>query len=151
MAYAPALAAVTARPMAAVSARVRPEQLGHVVFGALERVHAVVRTGDYGPYWGDVVLCEGEDDGVLDLRIGVGLARPFPGLGAVGAWKTPGGEAVHAVHLGPWSQREAAHQAVRDEAQRLGRRLTGVRWEVSGAFDPAVRARPTEVFWETAP
>lgn len=150
MAYAPVLAPVTARPLAAVSARVRPDQLGQVVFGALERVHAVVRNGDYGPYWGDVVLCEGEDEGVLDLRIGVGLARPFPGLGAVGGWNTPGGEAVQATHLGPWSQRDAAHEAVRAEAARLGRRLTGVRWEVSGAFDPAVRARPTEVFWEAA-
>lgn len=151
MAYAPVLAAVTARPLAAVSARVRADQLGQVVFSALERVHAVVRTGDYGPYWGDVVLCEGEADGVLDLRIGVGVARAFPGLGAVGGWTTPGGEAVQARHLGPWSQREAAHEAVRAEAVRLGRSLTGVCWEVSGAFDPAARARPTDVFYEAAP
>ena len=147
-AYTPVIATVAAKPIAAVAARVRPEQLGQVVFGALDRVHAVVRTGDYGPYWGDVVLCEGEDDGVMDLRIGVGLARPFPGLGAVGPWNTPGGEAVQVTHLGPWSEREGAHRAARDGAAGLGRRLTGVHWEVHGRFDLQARARPTDVFYE---
>ena len=150
MDYAPVITAVTAQPMAAITARVRPEQLSHVVFGALDRVHAVVRTGDYGPYWGDVVLCEGEEDGVLDLRIGVGVARPFPGLGAVAPWKTPSGEAVQVTHLGAYSERQAAHEAARDGAARLGRRLTGVHWEVHGPFLPQARARQTDVFYEAA-
>ena len=151
MDYAPVIAAVTSRPLAAIAARVRPEQVGQVVFGALERVHAVLRSGAWGPYWGDVVLCEGEDDdGVMDLRIGVGLARPFPGLGAVGPWNTPGGEAVQVTHLGAWSDRGLAHEAARHGAVRLGRRLTGVHWEVSGAFDLTARTRPTDVFYEAA-
>ena len=149
MAYEPVIATVAAQPIAAVAARVRAEDLGHVVFGALDRVHAVLRASDYGPYWGDVVLCEGEDDtGVLDLRIGVGLARPFPGVGAVTPWTTPGGEAVQVTHLGPYSQRALAHDAARDAAPHLGRRLTGVHWEVHGRFDIAARTRPTDVFYE---
>jgi hypothetical protein len=152
VAYDPVIATVAAQPIAAVAARVRAEDLGHVVFGALDRVHAVLRAADYGPYWGDVVLCEGEDDaGVLDLRIGVGLARPFPGVGAISPWSTPGGEAVQVTHLGPYSERGLAHEAARDAAPRLGRRLTGVHWEVHGPFDIAARARPTEVFYEAAP
>lgn len=150
MAYDPVIATVAAQPIAAVAARVRPEHLGHVVLGALDSVHAALRTGDYGPYWGDVVLCEGEDDGVLDLRIGVGVARPFPGLGAVGPWSTPAGEAVRVTHLGLFSERGLAHAAAKDAAQRLGRRLTGVNWEVHGAFDVAARTRPTSVFYEAA-
>jgi len=146
--YAPIIATVEPRPIAAVAARVRTEDLGQVVFGALERVHAAVRTGDYGPYWGDVVLCEGEDDGVQSLRIGVGVARRFPGLGPVAPWSTPGGEALHVTHMGAWSERLHAHKAVKDSAARLGRRLTGVHWEVHGVFDLAARARPTEVFYE---
>ena len=148
MDYAPVITSVTAQPMAAITARVRPEQLSHVVFGALDRVHAVVRTGAYGPFWGDVVLCEGEVDGVLDLRIGVGLAQPFPGLGAVGAWTTPAGEAVHVTHMGAYSTRGAAHDAAKAAAPRLNRTLTGVHWEVFGAFDLQARSRPTEVFYE---
>ena len=148
MAYDPVIATVAAQPIAAVAARVRPEQMGQVVFGALERVHAALRSGDYGPYWGDVVLCESEDDdGVQALRIGVGVARPFPGLGPIAPWTTPAGEAVQVTHLGAWSKREAAHAAARDAA-RLGRRLTGVHWEVHGAFDPAARTRPTDIFYE---
>ncbi|MDZ4372524.1 MAG: hypothetical protein U1C74_14030 [Phenylobacterium sp.] len=147
-AYHPVLATVAAQPIAAVAARVRPEQMGEVVFRALDSVHAALRTGDYGPYWGDVVLCEGEADGVLDLRIGVGLARDFPGMGAVAGWRTPGGEAVLVTHLGAWSEREGAHAAARDGAARLGRRLTGVHWEVHGPFLPKARARQTDVFYE---
>lgn len=149
--YAPAITAVAARPMAAIGARVTPGQMGHVVFGALERVHAVVRTGDYGPYWGDVVLCEGEDEhGVLDLKIGVGLARAFPGVGAVTPWVIPGGEAVQVTHMGAWSRRGAAHEAARAGAETLGRRLTGAHWEVHGSFDPVARARRTDVYYELA-
>ena len=148
MTYDPVLTGVTAQPMAAIAARVRPEQLSHVVFGALDRVHAVVRTGDYGPFWGDVVLCEGEADGVLDLRIGVGLAQPFPGLGAVGAWTMPAGEAVHVTHKGAYSTRGAAHDAAKAAAARLSRKLTGVHWEVFGAFDLQARSRPTDIFYE---
>lgn len=149
MGYAPVIATTTPRPMAAVSARVRAEHAGQVIFGALDRVHAVVRGGDFGPFWGDVVLCEGEDErGLMDLRIGVGLARAFPGLGPIAPWSTPGGEAVLVTHLGAWSQRDGAHTAARDAAARFGRRLTGVHWEVYGAFDVAARARPTDVFYE---
>jgi hypothetical protein len=146
--YSPVIATVAAQPIAAVAARVRAEDLGQVVFGALERVHVALRTGDYGPYWGDVVLCEGEDDGVQSLRIGVGVARRFPGLGPVAPWITPGGEAIQVTHLGAWSERGRAHSAVRDAAPRLGRRLTGVHWEVHGLFDLAARTRPTDIFYE---
>jgi effector-binding domain-containing protein len=146
--YDPVIATVAAQPIAAVTARLRPEHLGHVVFNALDSVHAALRAGDYGPYWGDVVLCEGEDDGVLDLRIGVGVARPFPGLGKVGAWTTPDGEAVQVTHLGAYSERNLAHEAARDAAARLGRRLTGVHWEVHGPFNLEARTRPTDVFYE---
>jgi effector-binding domain-containing protein len=146
--YHPVIATVAAQPIAAVTARLRPEHLSHVVFNALDSVHAALRAGDYGPYWGDVVLCEGENDGVLDLRIGVGVARPFPGLGAVSPWTTPGGEALQVAHLGPWSERGLAHDAARDRAAQLGRRLTGVCWEVYGAFDLPTRSRRTDVFYE---
>ena len=149
-AYTPVIATVAAQPIAAVTARVRSEHLGQVVFNALDAVHAALRIGDYGPYWGDVVLCEGEDDGVLDLRIGVGVARPFPGVGAVGPWSTPGGEAVQVTHVGAYSERGLAREAAKDAAARLGRRLTGVHWEVHGPFIPESRARHTDVFYEAA-
>ena len=148
MGYHPVIASIAGQPMAAISARVRPEQLSHVVFGALDRVHAVVRTGDYGPFWGDVVLCEGEADGMLDLRIGVGLAQAFRGLGAVVPWMTPAGQAVHVTHAGAYSQRGAAHAAAKDAAALRGRALTGVHWEVFGAFDLQARTRPTDIFYE---
>lgn len=148
MDYHPVIATVAAQPMAAVAARVRAEQFGEVVFGALDRVHAALRGGDYGPYWGDVVLCEGEDDGVMDLRIGVGVARAFPGLGPIAPWTTPGGEAVQVTHLGAYSERGRAHEAAKDAAHRLGRRLTGVHWEVHGPFDIAARTRPTAILYE---
>ena len=150
MSYDPVITAVAAQPLAVVTARVRAEHLGHVVLNALDRVHAVVRAGDYGPSWGDVVLCEGEDDGVMDLRIGVGVARPFSGVGAVAPWTTPAGEAVQVTHLGAFSERGLAHEAAKTAAARLGRRLTGVHWEVHRAFDVAARTRPTDVFYEAA-
>lgn len=150
MDYAPVLTTVAARDMAAVSARVTPEQLPQVVFGALDAVHSALRAGDCGPYWGDVVLCEGEADGVLDLRIGVGVSRPFPQIGAVAPWRTPGGEAVQVTHLGAYSERGRAHDAAKAGAARLGRGLTGVHWEVHGPFDLETRTRRTDIYYEAA-
>ena len=88
---------------------------------------------------------------MLDLRIGVGLAQAFPGLGAVVPWMTPSGQAVHVTHTGAYSQRGAAHAAAKDAAARGGRELTGVHWEVFGAFDLQARIRPTDIFYEAAP
>ena len=50
MAYDPVITTVAAQPLAAVTARVRAEHLGHVVFNALDSVHAALRGGDnYAP------------------------------------------------------------------------------------------------------
>lgn len=146
MDYAPSLLQVAPSPMAAISARAAPDHVTHVVFAALDRVHAALRVGDFGRLGGDVVLCEHSEDGVLDLRIGVQLERPFPGLGKLEAWVTPGGDAVHVTHTGPYTQRSAAHAAARDGAVRLGRGLTGVFWEVHGAYEIGARARPIQVY-----
>ena len=149
MDYAPCLTQVTPAPLAVISARVAPDHVGHVVFAALDRVHAALRAGAHGRLGEDVVLCEPSDDGMLDLRIGVRLERPFAGMGKVAAWATPGGEAVHVTHTGAYSQRAAAHAAARAVAERLGRGLTGVYWEVHGAY--ARGARPIEVYHEVEP
>ena len=149
MVYAPGLLHVSPAPLAAISARVAPDHVGQVVFAALDRVHAALRAGDHGRLGDDVVICEPSDDGLLDLRIGVRLERPFAGLGKVGAWVTPGGEAVHVTHTGAYSQRAAAHAAAREVASRLGRGLSGVYWEVHGAY--ARGARPIDVYHGVEP
>jgi hypothetical protein len=149
--YAPNLVEVAPASMAAISARAAPDHVGHVVFAALDRVHAALRAGDFGRLGGDVVLCEQFADGILDLKIGVQLERPFPGLGRVEPWATPGGEAVCVTHAGAYSQRSAAHAAARESAQRLGRDLTGVYWEVHGAYELGAGARPINVYHAVEP
>ena len=146
----PILERVTSAPMAAVSARVTPEQAGHVVFAGLDAVYAALRTGDYGPHGRDVVFCAPGGDGLLELRIGVRLERPFPGLGKVAGWATPDCEAIHVAHLGDYSKRGQAHGSARDAAARLGRRLTGVHWEVHGEYLPAAGKRRTDLYFELA-
>lgn len=149
MDYAPNLVQVAPAPMAAISARAAPDHVGHVVFAALDRVHAALRAGNFGRLGGDVVLCEQLVDGMLDLKIGVQIERPFPGLGKVEPWVTPGGEAVQVSHAGAYSQRSAAHDAAREGAARLGRGLTGVFWEVHGVYEHG--ARPISVFHAVEP
>ena len=146
MDYAPSLKRVAPAPMAAISARAAPDHVSPVVFAGLDRVHAALRAGDFGRLGGDVVLCERSEDGMLDLKIGVELERPFPGLGRIEAWVTPGGDAVHVTHTGAYSPRSAAHDAAREGAARLGRGLTGVYWEVHGAYEIGARARPIQVY-----
>ena len=151
MDYAPSLLQVTPAPMAAISARAAPDHVSHVVFAALDRVHAALRAGAHGRLGDDVVLCEQFEDGMLDLKIGVQVERPFPGLGRVEPWATPGGEAVCVTHAGAYSQRSAAHAAAREGAARLGRDLTGIYWEVHGAYELGAGARPIDVYHAVEP
>jgi len=150
VAYEAIIERVAAQPMAAVGAKASQPQLSRVIPTALDAVYAALRTGDYGPLGPNVVLYQNWVDGVMDLHIGVGLERPFPGVGKVVAAETPAGEAVHVVYFGEYSQMQPAHKAAQDGARALGRRLTGVSWEVYGDFTSDMSKLRTDIYYQLA-
>lgn len=152
MAYEVVLERVEAVPMAAIAARASGDQLARVIPSGLDGVYAALHTGDYGPLGCNTVLYALGDDGkTMDLRIGVRLERPFPGVGKVAHAETPACEAVHVVYLGDYSKMHPAHQAAQAGARQMGRKLTGVSWEVYGDWLSDPTTVRTDIYYEVEP
>lgn len=73
---------------------------------------------------------------------GVEVTRTFETTGEVYATETPGGEAVVAVHRGPYDRMHEAHEAIRDWIAANGRESAGSSWEIYG--DPTPDPADTE-------
>ena len=73
---------------------------------------------------------------------GVEVTRTFEIAGEVHATETPGGEAVVAVHRGPYNRMNEAHDAIREWMAANRREPAGHSWEIYG--DPTPNPADTE-------
>ena len=74
--------------------------------------------------------------------VGVEVTRTFEAAGEVYATETPGGEAVVAVHRGPYSDMDQAYNAIDRWMAMNGRESAGHSWEIYG--DPTPDPANTE-------
>ena len=73
---------------------------------------------------------------------GVEVTRTFERAGEVYATQTPAGKAAVAVHRGPYSRMNEAHEAIREWMAANGRESAGHWWEIYG--DPMPDPAETE-------
>jgi effector-binding domain-containing protein len=73
---------------------------------------------------------------------GVEVTRTFETAGEVYATETPGGEAVVAVHRGPYDRMNEAHKAIENWMAANRRESAGHSWEIYG--DPTPDPADTE-------
>jgi effector-binding domain-containing protein len=73
---------------------------------------------------------------------GVEVTHTFDTVGEVYATETPGGEAAVAVHQGPYSRLNVAHDAIQKFMAAHGRKSAGYSWEIYG--DPTPNPADTE-------
>jgi effector-binding domain-containing protein len=138
---------VAAEPMAAVAARTDFAGLPKAITGGLDKIYAVLRAGDYGPLGCNTVYYA-PGIPMMNLMIGVRLSQPFPGpQGEVVAAETPAGEVVHAAYFGDYATMKPAHDAAHEEADRLGRRITGASWEVYGDWSDDPEKLRTDIYY----
>ena len=78
----------------------------------------------------------------LVCDFGVEVTRTFETAGEVYATETPGGEAAVAVHRGPYSRMNEAHDAIRKWMAANRRDFAGRSWEIYG--DPTPNPANTE-------
>jgi len=64
---------------------------------------------------------------------------------------TPSGPAARAIHLGPYSELEKAHNAVRRWCAENGQRMAGPNWEVYGDPTDDPEQLRTDVFYQLEP
>jgi effector-binding domain-containing protein len=78
----------------------------------------------------------------IQCEFGVEVTRSFEPAGEVYATETPVGEAAVAVHRGPYSRMNEAHEAIGRWMAANGRESAGHSWEIYG--DPTPDPSETE-------
>jgi effector-binding domain-containing protein len=133
------LQTVHPRTLAAVRREVAPGGVGSAWGPALDRVWEFIRsqpglrTDGHNIFLyhhptqpGAPTLCD----------FAVEVTRSFEAAGEVYATETPGGEAAVAVHRGPYSRMNEAHEAVRKFMAANQRESAGNSWEIYGDPTP---------------
>jgi GyrI-like small molecule binding domain len=137
---------VNARGLAAVHARLAPENVRTAFAACLDQVYAAGRAGLVALDGQNVFLYRDGSHGSVEVDFGVGVAAPFAAAGAVRYTELPTGRVATATHLGDYARLGDTHAAVVAWCRANGHALAGPRWEVYGHFDPAAQPR-TDVLY----
>jgi len=90
----------------------------------------------------------------IDLEVGVEVEGDFLEQGEIVRSQTPAGLVASAVHFGPYQRLSAAHDAIHKWCASEGHRLTGLRWEIYGHWQPSWNTDPsgirTDVVYQVA-
>lgn len=144
------LQTVQPRKLAAVRREIVPGAVGSAWGPALDKVWEFIRSQP--GLWTDghnIFLCRhaAQRDSPLSCDFGVEVTRTFETAGEVYATETPGGEAAVAVHRGPYSRMNEAHDAIRRFMAEHERESAGTSWEIYGDPTPDPSATETTVFY----
>ena len=136
---------VAPRTLAAVRREVVPGEVGSAWQPALDLVWAFLRSQPGLRTDGHNVFVYRQPEqpgGPLLCDFGVEVTRTFETAGEVYATETPGGEAAVAVHRGPYSRMNEAHNAIGKWMAANRRQSAGHSWEIYG--DPTPDPADTE-------
>jgi effector-binding domain-containing protein len=86
-------------------------------------------------------------DEVINLEVGVEVAKPFEARGDVIPSETPGGWVAAVRHFGPYARLHQAHEAIRAWCLAQGREVAGPNWEVYGHWTEDEAKLRTDVYY----
>ncbi|MEV6235417.1 GyrI-like domain-containing protein [Lentzea sp. NPDC051838] len=125
---------VAARPTAVVAATTTWAEFPRLWQPMLDEVWACLRAGGITSGCRNIMLYR---DDAPNVEVGVELTVPCPLTGRVVASELPAARVAHTVHIGPYDELGAAHQAVLTWCAANSLRTTGTRWEIYGPHDPS--------------
>jgi effector-binding domain-containing protein len=109
-------------------------------------VYDAVRSGKVRQNGQNVMVYHPRGGDSVEIECGVEVAEKFDAIGDVVYRETPGGTAATLVHVGPYDQLRASHQALIDWSRKNGHRLAGVSWEIYGDWNDDPAKLHTEIF-----
>jgi effector-binding domain-containing protein len=133
------------RKLAAVRREVTPGAVASAWRPALDKVWDFIRSQPGLRTDGHNVFLyhhPAQPDAPLLCDFGVEVTRTFEAAGEVYATETPAGEAVVALHRGPYNLLNHAHDAIRKWMAANHRASAGRSWEIYG--DPTADPAATE-------
>jgi effector-binding domain-containing protein len=137
---------VEEQAIAAVHERVPLVEIGSRFGPALDRVWQFVRAAGLTTNHNVFVYHHDDSHEGPMIEFGVQVDRPFPDGDGVTCSATPAGTVATTVHVGPYDQLSAAHEAVRAWCAVQGRVVAGPAWEVYGDWDDDPARLETTVF-----
>jgi effector-binding domain-containing protein len=149
MAAAIELRKVTPRPYVGVRRIVKHDGIGPACAEIFPRVVAWLATKGINPE-GLAVVYHSVDQatGDFDIQPALFVASPVRGEGELAAGETAGGEALYALHVGPYGTLGETWAQVFARAAALGRPVTKPSWEayLNTPADVPPEALRTEIF-----
>jgi effector-binding domain-containing protein len=127
------------RKLAAVRREVAPDAVGSAWGPALGKVWEFIRSQPGLRTEGHNVFLyhhPKQPRAPILCDFGVEVTRTFETAGEVYATETPGGEAAVAVHRGPYTRMNEAHNAIGTWMAANGRESAGQSWEIYGDPTP---------------
>jgi effector-binding domain-containing protein len=124
-----------ARPMAAVRRQVHVGSVSGAWRPALDQVwaflrrHDGLRTDGHNIFVYHHPMRPGEP---MAVEFGVEVTGPFVGEGDVVFTRTPAGQVLTTLHVGPYDRLSEAHAAIEAWRAEHGGALGGVSWEIYG-------------------
>lgn len=142
---APHIERVEPRVLAAVRRTLAPRDIGREFGPALDVVWAFLRARPGLREGGhNVFVYDHRAPGAtMQVDFGVEVARRFPDEGEVRCVETPGGEAVVALHRGPYARLHETHDRAGAWLSARGLAFDGRSWEVYGDWTDDERALET--------
>ncbi len=141
MKYYIVVEAAQAQLMAAVRATVPIRDIGRTWKPALDQVWAFLKANGGLEPGHNVFLYHhpARRSDPMDIDFGVQVARRFEGVGHVRCVETPCGEVAKTVHVGPYAELVAAHDAIHAWCAANKRTIAQASWEIYGDWnaDPA--------------
>src|SRR5207237_6331659 len=138
------------RRLAAVRREVAPGAVGSAWRPALDKVWEFIRsqpglwTGGHNIF---LYHHPTQPGAPLQCDFGVEVTRTFDTAGEVYATETPSGEAAVAIHRGPYTRMNEAHNAIEKWMAATHRESAGHSWEIYGAPTPDPSDPPTTVLY----
>ena len=138
------LQTVSPRKLAAVRREVAPGGVGSAWGPALDKVWQLIRSRPGLVHGHNVFLYhhQAEAGAPILCDFGVEVTQAFATAGEVYATETPAGEAVVAVHRGPYDRLNEAYKAIEEWMAANRRESAGSSWEIYG--DPTPDPADTE-------
>jgi effector-binding domain-containing protein len=136
--------------IAAVRARVRPEEITHAYRASLDQVWAFLRRHPGLRTDGHNLFLYQQEEGqspFVTVDFGVQVIQSFPQEGEVRCVEVPGGAVVTTVHRGPYDGLSAAHAAVHAWCRSNARQVGGCSWEIYGDWTADPTALETTVVY----
>jgi effector-binding domain-containing protein len=128
--------------IAAVRSEVRLGEVGRTWGPALDRVWAFLRANPSIVRGHNLFLYHhpARRGDPMKVDFGVQVAARFEAVGSVHWVDTPAGEVARTVHVGPYDQMGAAHDAIHAWCAAHGRTIGAASWELYGDHndDPAL-------------